>query len=519
MTRSLRVFIPGIVFVAAITAAAVYGPQMIGRIAYAVELGKSEAARSELAELSKTDNLSVLFRAVAKAVRPAVVEIRIKRKVIVGGGDSSVDEFLRRRFGEGSPFHFAPPAPRRGQERFSKGLGSGVIVDAKNGYIVTNYHVVADADEIDVILADHRKFSAEWVRTDRQTDLAVVKIKPDRLVAAPLGDSDRMGVGDWVMAIGAPRGLAQTVTAGIVSAKGRAPTQSGQYQDYIQTDAAINRGNSGGPLVNMKGQVIGINNSIMTYGGGFEGIGFAIPSNMVRNIKDQLVRKGKVARGYLGIQIQDVTPELARSFRLPTAEGTLVAQVMAGGPALKAGMKDGDFIVTVDGKATPNANALRNVVASIQPGKTIPVELYRSGGKMTVRVKLDLQPTDMSAALRGEDPSPAPRPRKNTDGSVESKRYGLTVVTLTANLARRYAYPPTTRGVLITDVRGVSDAAEQDVSAGMVITHVQGKVVRSAGEFSKSVSANDAATGVRLKLLTPRGVRMFAHISPGKPGK
>jgi serine protease Do len=492
---------------------------MIGRIAYAVELGKSEAARSELAELSKRDNLSVLFRAVAKAVRPAVVEIRIKRKVVVGGRGSSIEDFLRRHFGEDSPFRFEPRTPRRGQERFSKGLGSGVIVDAKNGYIVTNYHVVAGADEIDVILADRRKFSAEWVRTDLQTDLAVVKIKPDRLVAAPLGDSDRMAVGDWVMAIGAPRGLAQTVTAGIVSAKGRAPTRSGQYQDYIQTDAAINRGNSGGPLVNMKGQIIGLNNSIMTYGGGFEGIGFAIPSNMVRNIKDQLVRKGKVVRGYLGIQIQDVTPELARSFELPTAKGTLVAQVMPGGPASKAGMKDGDFIVAVDGKPTPNANALRNIVASIRPGRTVPVDLYRSGKKMTLRVKLDPQPSDMSAALREGDPSAAPRPKKNTDGTVESKRYGLTVTTLTADLARTYGYKPTTRGVLITDVRAISDAAEQDLTAGMVITHVQNKPVRSADEFSKAISAKDAASGVRLKLLTPRGVRLFAFISPGNSGK
>ena len=519
MTRTLRVLLPVIVFVAAVTVAALYGPQMIGRIAYAVELGKSEAARSELAELSKKDSLSVLFRAVAKAVRPAVVEIRIKRKVVVGGRGPGIEDFLRRHFGEDSPFRFEPRAPRRGQEQFSKGLGSGVIVDAQNGYIVTNYHVVVDADEIDVILADRRKFSAEWVRTDLQTDLAVVKIKPHRLVAAPLGDSDRMEVGDWVMAIGAPRGLAQTVTAGIVSAKGRAPTRSGQYQDYIQTDAAINRGNSGGPLVNMKGRIIGINNSIMTYGGGFEGIGFAIPSNMVRNIKDQLVRKGKVVRGYLGVQIQDVTPELARSFQLPTARGTLVAQVMPGAPAAKAGMKDGDFIVAVDGRPTPDANALRNVVAVIQPGKTVAVDLYRMGRKMTLQVKLDPQPSDMSAALRDPDSSPVPAPKKNTDGTVESKRYGLTVATLTADLAREYGYKATTQGVLITDVGALSDAAEQDVTAGMVITHVQSKPVRSAQEFGLAVSAKDAVSGLRLKLITPRGARLFAFISPRDSGK
>lgn len=299
MNRLARAWIPTTVMLGLVIGAVLLGPFLAGRITYAVEVAKQEATRQELAELSKHDRLSSLFRAVSKVVKPAVVEVRTMKKI----EGRYLDPF--RFFEDGDlPFRFRFRRPqRRSPQRRSipqRGLGSGVIVDAANGYILTNNHVVGGVDKVEVILADGRKFDAQWVRTDPDTDLAVVKIAADRLVEAPLGDSDQTKVGDWVLAIGSPRGLPQTVTAGIISAKGRRTRIDGRmYQDFIQTDAAINRGNSGGPLVNMAGEVIGLNNSIISSSGGNEGIGFAIPSNMIKQIMNQLIDTGEVVRGWL----------------------------------------------------------------------------------------------------------------------------------------------------------------------------------------------------------------------------
>ena len=504
--KAIRVFLPLILVGAAIFAAVAYGPDLVGRVAYAVEMGRSQAARAQLAELSKQDRLSALFRAVAKAVKPAVVEVRVTKKVTAGAepfGD--LDELFRRHFGEGSPFRWRMPKERR--EYFDRGLGSGVIIDAENGYVLTNYHVVGGADEVEVVLFDKRELKAESIRTDPQTDLAIIKIKPDKLLAAPLGNSDQMEVGDWVMAIGAPRGLAQTVTTGIISAKGRTTgAVPGMYQDYLQTDAAINRGNSGGPLVNMRGEVIGLNNSIMSYSGGFEGIGFAIPSNMIKNIQDQLIAKGKVVRGYLGVVIQDVDEGLAKSFNLPSTKGALVTEVAPGTPAERAGMKEGDFIVAANGKATPSVNTLRNVIAGIEPGKTVDVRVIRDGKEMTLKVKLEPQPAELAQA---GTPRTAPRAPES-----KVKRFGLEVTTLTRELAERYRIPPSIQGVLITSVDPLSDAAEQGVTPGMVVTQVQGRPVRTAEEFHQMLGKKEADSGVRLRVRTISGGTRFAFIRP-----
>ena len=506
--KAMRLFLPLILVGGAVFVSIKYGPAMIGRVAYAVEVGKTRAARDELAELSKHDRLSVLFRAVAKAIKPAVVEVRVSKKVSLGGAGSPFDDLLRRHFGDDVPGPFRREAPGQRREFFNRGLGSGVIIDAENGYVLTNHHVVVGADQVEVVLFDKRELKAEWVRSDAQTDLAVIKIKPDRLIAAPLGDSDRMEVGDWVMAIGAPRGLAQTVTTGIVSAKGRtAGGGAGMYQDYIQTDAAINRGNSGGPLVNMRGEVIALNNSIMSYSGGFEGIGFAIPANMIKNIKDQLIDKGKVVRGYLGVVIQNVDENLAKSFRLPTTRGALVTDVAPGSPAAKAKVKEGDFIVSVNDKATPNVNTLRNVVAAIPPGTTVSVAVHRDGKQITLKVTLAPQPAEMAGRFQ-------PRTTPGAPGESRMERFGLEVTTLTRGLAERYGLDASVSGVVVTRVDPLSDAAEQGVTPGMVVTHVQARPVGSAEAFRKALADKGAASGVRLRLRTRSGGTRFVFLTP-----
>jgi len=475
------------------------------------------AARGELAELNKHDDLSALFRAVAKAVRPAVVEVRVTKWV----REPDMNDLLRRFFGDDMPFRFQFPSepeqdvpgprwrqvPRQQPKQRQFGLGSGVIVDAKNGYILTNYHVVGEADQVEVVLGDGRKYDAEWVRGDMQTDLAIVKVKADGLVEAALGDSDKVEVGEWVLAIGAPRGLAQTVTAGIISAKGRAVRSREMYQNFIQTDAAINRGNSGGPLVNMSGEVIGINNCIASYSGGNEGIGFAVPSNMAKKVMSQLIEKGKVVRGFLGVEIRDILDQgLADSFHLPNMEGALVERVRPESPAAEAGLREGDFIVSVNGVSVANSNELRNTVADLEVGKVVPLELYRDGKKQTVNVKIGSQPKEMALGGEGEG-SPA---------EAAYDKFGLKVATLTTELARDNGYKETVKGVLVVEVQQGSDAEEQDLRPGLVITHVRDKEVSTAAEFTEAVSSDEAAKGVRIRVQDPSGAKRFVFLRPAK---
>jgi len=508
MAKTLKTWVPLVVMLLLVGGAYVYGPQLAGRIAYGIESGRNQAARSELARLSQRDTLSKLFRAVAKAVKPAVVELRVTKRV----RQPDADDFLRRFFEDRDlpvPRGF-PRAPERDEqpERFRSmhGLGSGVIVDADNGYILTNYHVVGAADEVEVVLADKRTFETEWVRSDPQTDLAILKIKPDNLIAAPLGDSEAMEVGDWVLAIGSPRGFSQTVTAGIISAKGRSTGGRG-YENFLQSDAAINKGNSGGPLVNMRGEVIGINNSIASSSGGNEGIGFAVPARMARQVMDQLVRSGKVTRGFLGVVIQDVDENLARSFDLPHTKGALISQLAPDGPAEAAGLKVGDFIVEVDGRTVTSVNSLRNAVAEVKPGRTIPVKVLRAGKGKVVKVKIVEQPVEMAAGFGG-----AEKPSRSDVG-----RYGLEVTTLTRDLAARYGFDRSVTGVIVTSVAADSDAAEQGLIVGTVITRVQGKDVRTAEQFDGALE--DADTGVRLRVVDRDGGARFVFVTPAKRDK
>ena len=493
--------------------AAIAAGIVAGRLVYAIsgaeskptqaerDAKESRIARKQLAEMGKYDQLSVLFRTVAKATSPAVVEIRVNKKVASGG--AGMNDMLRRYFGD--DFRRFHPTPPPDSPSIRPGLGSGVIVDAKNGYVLTNHHVMVDAESTQVILSDGRKVSAKWVRTDRQTDLAVIKIEADRLIDAPLGDSDKMDVGDWVLAIGSPRGLSHSVTAGIISAKGRTTGSPNTYEDLFQTDASINRGNSGGPLVNMRGEVIGINSAIMTYSGGNEGIGFSIPSNMARKVMAQLVKTGKVVRGFLGVSIQNVDEKLAKSFNLPHTRGALVTTVAANTPAEKAKIREGDFIVSIAGKTVADTNELRNIVAAVKPGRTVDIKVIRDTKTITLKVTVAAQPADMVAMF---DP---PRP-----GRTDAERFGLSVRTLTAELAAMYGYRRGARGVLITKVVPGSSAAEQGLAPRMLITQVQRKDITTAEEFAAALRDKGAASGIRLRVTDTEGGRRFVFITPRK---
>ena len=309
----------------------------------------------------------------------------------------------------------------------------------------------------------------------------------------------------WVLAIGAPEGLEQTVTAGIISAKGRTTDDTKTYQDFLQTDAAINPGNSGGPLVNMKGQVIGINTAIITQTGMNAGIGLSIPSNMIKAVMTQLIEKGKVTRGFLGVAIQGATEQLAKSFDLPTTKGALVAQVTPESPAAKAGLKAGDFIVAIAGRAVKSPNDLRNTVAGLSPGQTVPVEFYRSGKKQTAEIKVEVQPGSMVAGT-----APSPQQEEATS------RFGMKVSDITAELAQQYGYRGEPKGVLITHVTPGGPAEEAGLKAGMLIQQVQDQKVTTAEQFSEAVSAKQAAQGIRLLVTDAGGAERFVFLSPGE---
>ena len=511
-----RWLVVGLAVLLALTASTtIWGPAALERAACVVAAGQNQAERENLVDLSKHDQMSGLFRSVAKAVKPAVVVVQVKQKVAVQPIPwPDMDDFFKRFFDGSFPgqwqfrreFRWPNPKQEKEQRFYRHGLGSGVIVDAEKGYVLTNWHVVRDADNVQVVLADGRKLDAEWVRTDRQTDLAVIKVNPDRLISAPLGDSDQMVVGDWVLAVGAPEGLPQTVTAGIISAKGRTTGGDG-YENFLQTDASINHGNSGGPLVNMRGEVIGVNTAIVSRTGVNEGIGLAIPSNMAKGVMAQLIDGGKVVRGYLGVNIQNVDENLARSFSLPDSQGALVAGVKGDSPAQRAGLKSGDFIVAVDGKGVKDVNDLRHRVAEIRPDTTVKIEYYRDGKKQSASVKITQQPADM-ASESGDSGTPEP--------SEATGRFGLKVADVNTEIADRFGLKKSVKGAVILEVDENSAASDQGLRPGDVITEIQSTRITTAEDLAKALSAKDAKDGVRLRVEDKAGNARFVFISPRK---
>jgi serine protease Do len=386
-----------VLFVLCVMALIVYGVQYLAnRVGYAWEAGRSQAASEALAKLDKegiVGRASELFRMATTAVSPAVVNVQSLK-------------FRRNREGF--------PAAAVGGNRMMPSLrgaelGSGVIIDKERGYIVTNNHVVKDADEILVRLGPGDDVRARLIGADPKSDLAVLQVKATLQVQAEWGDSDHLENGDWVLAIGSPLGFDHSVTAGIVSATERNDVRITEYESYIQTDAAINPGNSGGPLIDLSGKVVGINTAIITQSGGYEGIGLAIPSALARRVVDSLIKEGKVVRGYLGVRIHGLTAELARRLGLPNNRGALIADVQPGSPADRAGLKAGDVIVKLGDREVPDPAALRNVTASMDVGSKVSVTFYRRGESQSLPVTIDeLPPAPEVLASFGLRVRPAP---------------------------------------------------------------------------------------------------------------
>ena len=368
------------------------------------------------------------------------------------------DEFFRRFFGE---------IPER--EMRQRSLGSGVVV-SEDGYIVTNNHVVADAEEIVVTFSENERYEAKIIGRDPKTDLALIKIQVDKPIrAARLGDSDKLRVGDWVVAIGNPFGLGNTLTAGVVSAKGRV-IGAGPYDNFIQTDASINPGNSGGPLFNLDGQVIGINSAIFTQSGVNIGIGFAIPINMAKSVMSQLKEKGRVVRGWLGVVIQTVTPEIKEKFGLKTAEGALVGEVNNGGPAEKGGLRRGDVIITFDGKKVETMNSLPPMVAETPIGKDAEIVVIREGKEKTLRVKIGELPEE-------------PRVAATTMPEIEES-LGLSVQELTPELAESLGLEGE-KGVVVSSVRRGSPASEAGLQRGDLIQEIERESIEGMDDYTR----------------------------------
>jgi len=420
---------------------------------------------------------------VAEKANPAVVTIAAEKVIKLNEQYQQFNDF---------PF-FHPNLP---EEYSSEALGSGVIVDAKNGYILTNNHVVEDADEIQIQLIDKRIIPAKVIGTDPKSDLAVLQIEADNIDEIPLGDSDKLRVGEWVLAVGSPfsANLSHSVTAGIVSALGRSYVMpdTDLYQDFIQTDAAINPGNSGGALINLDGELIGINTAIAT--GGYEranrGVGFAIPSNMAKKVMDDLINKGYVVRSWLGVYIGQVSDQIAKALNLKSRDGALVNEVVEDSPAEKAGLEVGDIIKEFNGVKIVDSAHLKNIVSSTAPEKKSKVLLVREGEWKTLSVKLE-EIEQESSSFAGREET--------------KKDLGIEVSNITKSLSERYNIETDTNGVLITDIDRDSNAYDAGIRIGDVVTRVGTQKVTSASEFKDLVK--DAKKQESILLLVKRGER------------
>ncbi len=467
---------------------------------------------------------------VAERVIDAVVNISTSQTIEAkGGGERGVvpqlppgspfeeffDDFFKNHRGPGGGPKGGEKGGEKGgdksgdlQPRKTNSLGSGFIVDT-SGIAVTNNHVIADADEINVIMNDGTKIKAELVGVDKKTDIAVLKFKPVKpLIAVKFGDSDKLRLGEWVIAIGNPFSLGGTVTAGIVSARNR-DINSGPYDSYIQTDAAINRGNSGGPLFNLDGDVIGVNTLIISPSGGSIGIGFAVPSKTVAGVVDQLRQFGELRRGWLGVRIQGVTEEIAESLNIKPARGALIAGVEDKGPAKPAGIEPGDVVVKFDGKDIKEPKDLSRIVADTAVGKEVDVVIIRKGAEETRKVVLG-RLEDGEKAVQA-----AAKSQPELEKPVTQKALGLDLATLSKDLRSRYKIKDSVKGVIITNVDGTSDAAEKRLSPGEVIVEVAQEAVSSAADVKKRVDQlkRDGKKSVLLLVANSDGELRFVALS------
>jgi len=438
---------------------------------------------SQIIETSKA------FSEIANAVSPVVVNISTT-KVARREAPSFFDDPFFNFFG---PFHeFGLPKKWKEQS-----LGSGVIVSS-DGYIITNNHVIEQAEEIKVTLYDKKSFKGKVVGADSKTDIAVIKINDGNLPTATWADSDKLQVGEFVLAIGNPFGLSHTVTMGIVSAVGRASVGITDYEDFIQTDAAINPGNSGGPLVNIKGEIIGINTAIFSKTGGYQGIGFSVPSNLVRSVMEDLIKYGKKTRGWLGVSIQKLTPELAEKFGLKNADGALVGDVVKGSPAEKAGLMRGDTILEYNGKTVKDADSLRNMVAQTKTGSQVNIKILRKGKEFSLTALITEAPKEPGEASI----EPVPEDAKRGEALA-----GLEVIELTRDIAQQLGLGRDDKGVVILKVEPGSPADEAKLRKGDVIQEIDSKKINSIGDFNKI--ASNIKPGSSVLLFINRGGQKF----------
>ena len=441
------------------------------------------------------------FSAVLKPALPAVVNISSSR--VVKGGRNQMspmfnDPFFRQFFGD--QFGQGEVRPQREQS-----LGSGVIVSS-DGTILTNNHVIDGATDIKVFLNDKREFQAKLIGTDPKTDIAVLKIDASNLPTLPLGDSNQLQVGDLIFAIGDPFGVGETATMGIVSATGRGGFGIESYENFIQTDAAINPGNSGGAMIDIHGNLVGINTAILSHGGGMsgqggnEGVGFAIPVSMAKPVMDQILTHGKVVRGYLGVRIQDLTPELARAFGLKDSGGVLIGDVSSGTPAAQAGLKKGDVILQVNGQPVNASNQLRVQISQFAPGTPIKLQIWRNGGKQDVSLKLAELSEKEEKQATGE-----------TSGAALE---GVQVQDLTSDISQELNLPPGTRGVVVTSVDPSSPAAtaQPPLNRGDVIQEINHKPINNTSDYQQAMSGADKQPV--LLLVNHGGVTGYVVVEP-----
>jgi serine protease Do len=441
----------------------------------------AEPVKAKNAEtLRKTGNA---FSEIAKAALPAVVFIDVESTVEVPVRQYSHP--LEQFFGQGRGYSQQGPST---QEYHQQGQGSGFII-SKDGYILTNNHVVNDADKITVTLGDGREFEAKLIGADPKTEVALIKIEDgEELPTVPLGDSDALNVGEWVLAAGNPFGLSQTITAGIVSAKGRDETGIAEYGNFIQTDAAINPGNSGGPLLNIDGEVIGINTAIYTRSGGYMGIGFAIPINQAINIKDQLIAYGRVSRSVLGVYLQEVDEDLAASFDMKEKGGVLINQVLEDSAADEAGLQGGDIVVAMNGKKVEKLQAFRNRVANTPPNSKIELKIFRDGKYIEISaITKEMEPSDGEVAAAAD---------------AIAEKLGIAVENMDSETARRLGYEDLD-GVIITEVEQGGAAWNAGLKPGKVITSVNRQAVHNVRDFETAIKNVD---GSRVLLLVTDGL-------------
>jgi serine protease Do len=468
-------------FVSALAVAVVMGAALGAFTITRAELGRPAVAQAPPGPVILPVQMPLTtgtFARVAEAIKPAVININTVSRGSGFPGRTPFEEY----FGEEFFKRFFGDAPERIPQR---SLGSGVIVDP-TGIALTNAHVVDKATDIEVVTLDGSKHKAKILGLDKKTDLAVLKLDDGkgRFAFARMGDSDRMQVGDWVIAVGSPFGLQSTVTAGIISAKAR-QIGAGPFDDFLQTDAAINPGNSGGPLVNMQGEVIGINTAIVAHG---SGIGFAIPSNMARKIYTELQTKGRVTRGWLGVSIQPLTAELAKSFGVKDTKGILISEVIPDSPAAKSGLKPGDILTEFEGKKVEAPADLQRAVGLSQPGQTARVKVWREQAEKTVELKVGEAPDEREAQPRG--------------GGSRSGMLGLDVEPVTPAIAAQLNLR-STEGVIVRRVEDGGSAAEAGIQRGDVIREVNRQRVRSQADYERLTK--DAKEGDRITMLLQRG--------------